>query len=279
MFKQSVTVGIPTLNGPERLTRCLESIEQCTVFDRFENVKVLVCDDGSTEENLKLNKDAIHRSETLRRRTSLEMIMSDRRCGIAASWNKLVRQHPSRIIVLANDDIEVVDDWLDVLMFSVCENRHAGMVSLNQFVGVTKLQVAMVQQTPLRIDYREAKLLNGDGLLAASSGSIFAFSREAYESVGGFDERYFCFYEEVDFGVMLRNQGYCHYIADYPTVFHMGGATNSEPKNLDAAAQLIRSRQLFTEKWGATPAQIRDGLVPVLVGTKTWNTQLKFLQD
>jgi GT2 family glycosyltransferase len=129
-----------------------------------------------------------------------------------------------------------------------------------------------------RLDYREAPLLSGDGQLVASNGSIFAVRRDAYERANGFDERYFLFYEEVDFGLTLRRLGLFHYIASYPVVYHMGGATNSDPVNVDAAAQLVRSRKLFTDKWGATVAAIRTEFGPA-PATKTWNSQLAFLRD
>lgn len=275
MFRPRVTIGIPTMNGPERLARCLESIAECTAFDRFASVKVLVCDDGSTEENLKLNKDAIHRSDRLRDVAGLEMLVSAENVGVSASWNKLVRHHPCEVASLLNDDIEVAHDWLDVLTFSVWENKHAGMVGLDSYVGVIKRDV--VDRLPPRIDYREARLLDGDGTLLASAGSIFAFRRDTYEAAGGFDERYKVYYEECDFGTTLRRLGYAHYMASYPIVFHMGGATMSQP-SMDAQGHLARSRALFAEKWGATPASLRGQFGPA-PATKTWNTQLKFLQD
>lgn len=286
MFKPSVTIGIPTFScataessqaGHYRLRRCLKSIEDHTDFDAFASVKVLVCDDGSNEENLNLNKNAIHERVKLRTQAGLEMLVSEQNAGVSASWNKLVRHQDSDVAVLINDDIEVVDDWLDVLTFSVWENKHAGMVGLNSYVGVVKQDV--IGRLPLRIDYQEANLLDGGGSLLASAGSIFAFRREVFDEAGGFDERYKVYYEECDFGVTLRRLGYSHYMASYPIVFHMGGATMSQP-SMDAQRHLARSRVLFAEKWGSSPNELRTAL-PELdnVRTREWNTQLKFLSD
>jgi GT2 family glycosyltransferase len=249
-----VLVGIPTLNGSARLKRCLESIAECTRFGSFECVTVLVCDDGSTEEDLVLNKNVIH--DASRRVPGLEMLVNGKREGIASSWNKLVRHRDSDIVVLINDDIEVVEHWLDVLVYSVAENSIAGMVGLNSYVGAIKAQT----QPPLRVDYNEAALQFGGGTLLASHGPIFAFRREAYNLVGGFDERYFCFYEELDFGVSLHKKGLRHFMASYPIVYHMGGATNSDPRNLIAREELERSRAKFIDKWKATPEELRQAM-------------------
>ena len=272
-----ILVGIPTLNGSERLSRCLDSIVHCTRFDAFDEVTVLVCDDGSNEGELQANKSAVHFYSG--HITGLEMLMNNERQGIAASWNKLVRHKRADIVVLINDDIEVVDHWLDVLVYSVWQNSVAGMVGLNSYVGVIKGHVS----APLRIDYREARLLSGNGQLLTSTGSIFSFRRETYDLVGGFDERYFCFYEEVDFGVALSMKKFVHLIADYPIVYHMGGATNSDSRNLIASEEMAHSRQKFKEKWGGSPDELRRKLFSsvrrTLTGLREWNTQLATLKD
>lgn len=249
---KKVLIGIPTLNGPERLRRCLNSITKYTNFSLFD-IRVLVADDGSSDENLKINKDIIHHSA---KSIPVEMLFGHGRTGIAATWNRLSRhtQEWSNIIVLINDDIEVVEDWLDVIVFSLTENPQIGMLGLNTYCGVTAGQVG---EKP-RIDYHESRLMIGNGMLLSSHGPIFAFRRELYDEVGGFDERYFCFYEEVDFGVSLRRKGYIHCMASYPLCFHMGGATNSEITNLDASKCLKESRAKFFEKWGKSLNEIRD---------------------
>lgn len=269
-----VTVGIPTLNGPDRLDRCLRSIAQYTDFSLFDSVKVLVCDNASREENRKLNKDCIHRAEQLREHAGLEMLMPDVNRGVAAAWNMLVRHQSADVIVLTNDDIEVVQDWLNVLVFSVVNNPKAGMVGLDSYPGVVKQDLMAADRIPLRNSYREAQLLDGGGNLLASHGPIFAFRRDAYDAVGGFDERYYCFFEEVDFGISLRRSGYMHYMASYPIVYHMGGATTSDPRNMDAAAHMAKSRQLFIEKWGASPKHLRESYANE-PGVREWNSQLE----
>ena len=55
----TVTVAIPTLNGSERLERCLKSIAMCTTLD--ETVRVVVRDDGSEAEELQKVKAVMER--------------------------------------------------------------------------------------------------------------------------------------------------------------------------------------------------------------------------
>lgn len=256
-----VLIGIPTLNGPDRLDRALTSVRKHT---NLEDVVLIVSDDASTPENLQKNKDVVFKHD-------VELLMSEHRLGVAQQWNRLVRHVPDAdICVLLNDDVEVVEDWFDVLVFSLVKNPGLGVVSLRCETGVTS---KMGQPRP-RVDYNEAKLLHGGGSLVSGGGAAFAFRRADWEAVGWFDDRYFCFYEEVDFNVSLaRLLGRFNAFTNYPVIYHQGGATTS---NLDAARYLEESRAKFWEKWQIKLDDLRAELaarpLPPLV---EWNTSWK----
>lgn len=284
MYPVSVSIGIPTLNGPDRLRRVLQSIAECTNFANFKESRIVVVDDCSRPEDVEKNWLAVKDYE----RFNVAFLKHETRRGIAASWNDCVRHAPADVHVLLNDDVEMMPHWLEVLVYSVTKNPHAGMISLNAYTALTKGQVqqrmfkgAEKHEIWPRVDYCESKLLDGGGQpLLCSQGYAFAFSRESFDLVGGFDERYFCYYEEVDFGVALLRKGKTHYVASYPIVYHMGGATNSDPANMNASAEMQKSRAAFIEKWGGTPAEERAKHVwngrPHL---DEWNSMVDTLRD
>lgn len=252
-----ITIGIPTLNGPDRLRRCLESIHEA---GHLRDARVLVCCDGSTPEDREQNKAVVHRMSS---KIPVELLMNEGRLGIATSWNRLARHYgDADVIALLNDDIEVVPWWLDVLAYSLRENPALGMVGLNSYVGLTKNQHAALYpgvpehvRVP-RIDFNVAHLL-GAGEILSTTGSAFGFRRSAFDEVGGFNENYFCFFEEVHFGAMLRRQSFLNVMASYPVLYHMGGATNSDVKNLDAQAHMARSKAIFEAFWGKSLSEVR----------------------
>jgi len=277
----TIRIGVPTLNGPDRLQRLVESVEHCTDFDRYPETRLLVCDDASTPSNLLGVKHVVDGSP-LRGQGRIDLIMHQERLGIARSWNHLTaHEGPRDITVLINDDIEVVDHWLDVVVFSLQNNSKLGMLGLNNYVGITKGQHRAASShwpghvAVPRVDYHEARLMTGGGRLLSSTGPIFAFRRDAFEAAGGFDERYFVYYEELHFGCALRQKGYFHAMASYPLVYHMGGATNSEPRNLDAKKVMAESREKFLSHWGKSIAQLSDELpvaTEALASIREWNT-------
>jgi len=278
-----VLIGIPTLNGPDRLNRLLFSLRHHTDWTKFASVKLLVCDDGSREKAFEENRSVCAQYPDLVEKARLEYIAHHARRGIAAGWNTLCRHGHAEwdVAILLNDDVEVVRHWLETVVYSLVENPVLGMVGLNAYLSVTKGQVdtlhpaALEHVRNLQIDYHEAALLTAGGTLLASHGSAFGFRRDVYDKVGGFDERYFCFYEELDFGVACKGHGLIHAMLSYPIIYHMGGATNSIPSNLDARARMNESRVKFEQKWLATASELRRRIEPRAELLREWNTQIE----
>jgi GT2 family glycosyltransferase len=264
--KAEVLIGVPTLNGPERLARCLEAIRRHTPMGAL-GATLLVSDDCSYEGNLEANKRVCANY-------GVEMLMAPTRYGVATQWNRLTRHTDAPIIVLMNDDVEVVPDWLEALVFTIRNNPHAGLVGLKAFEGVNSMNFT----PPLVHSYNEAALERGLGMLSAT-GFLFGFSRDKFDAVGGFDEGFFCFYEEMDLGVRLLDRGWPSYLLSYPIVIHQGGATTSDLKNIEARRVMAESKAKFMAKHGSIErlrAMMlgRDWPKPV-----QWNTMLKTWTD
>jgi GT2 family glycosyltransferase len=65
---------------------------------------------------------------------------------------------------------------------------------------------------------------NGREIFSACAAAAL-YRREAFCEVGGFDERYFCYFEDVDLGFRLRLRGFsCRYVPD-AVVAHAGSAS------------------------------------------------------
>lgn len=65
------------------------------------------------------------------------------------------------------------------------------------------------------------------------AGSCFAVRRADFEAVGGFDESFFYWYEDVDLARRLRDRGRIAYVHD-ATFEHVGGATFAQWDRPDA---------------------------------------------
>lgn len=83
-------------------------------------------------------------------------------------------------------------------------------------------------------------------------GAFFLVRREVFETLGGFDERFFVYLEDLDFSYRAKAAGWKSFYLAGTQAFHAGGGTSNQIK----ARRLfysLRSRSLYASKhfsWG-----------------------------
>ncbi len=82
------------------------------------------------------------------------------------------------------------------------------------------------------------------------SAACFLCRREAFERAGGFDERFFLYFEDIDLCFRIRKAGWKLLFVSAVEVGHEGGATTSASPAIRAASRFEyrRSQLLFYEK-------------------------------
>lgn len=78
-------------------------------------------------------------------------------------------------------------------------------------------------------------------------GSFFLVRSSLFRLLGGFDERFFVYFEEVDFAVRARQAGYRTYFLSDVAAHHKGGGTSRQVKGLRLFYSL-RSRLQYAYK-------------------------------
>ncbi len=95
-------------------------------------------------------------------------------------------------------------------------------------------------------------------------GAFFLMRRRVYDAVGGFDERFFVYYEEVDVAFRARELGWSSAYVGGVRAFHAGGGTTYQVK----AKRLfysLRSRILYAFKHFSRPAAVTVLLATLLI--------------
>jgi GT2 family glycosyltransferase len=78
-------------------------------------------------------------------------------------------------------------------------------------------------------------------------GAFFLIRKNVFDRCGGFDERFFVYFEEVDLSLRAKQLGYSSYFLSEVSAFHKGGGSSERVK----AARLfysLRSRILYAQK-------------------------------
>lgn len=154
--------------------------------------------------------------------------------GFAAANNWAVGQSSCTLVCLLNPDAFPEPTWLGAL------EEAARQYPLTAAFGSTQVSASM----PGRLDglgdcYHVAGLPWRGGFGAAQattpilSGEVFSpcaaaalYRRDAWLAVGGFDESFFCYCEDVDLGFRLRLAGHSVRQVGDAVVHHVGGASS-----------------------------------------------------
>ncbi|HJZ36340.1 MAG TPA: glycosyltransferase family 2 protein [Solirubrobacterales bacterium] len=191
-------VYIPNFNGGEHLVRALESLRAQTV-----EADVVVVDNGSSDGSDRVVAERFPEVVLLRMQENL---------GFGTALNRAVAAHPTDAIVLLNNDAAAEPRFVEALVdgLGTGVDSVAGVMLQERDPGLIDSAGVVADRTLMGFDY-----LHGETVPAAASapaplgptGGAALYRREAFEAVGGFDQRIFLYYEDLDLALRLAARG------------------------------------------------------------------------
>lgn len=207
-------------SGPD-LGRCLEALDRQTRRD-FE---VILLDNASTDGSV----------EAIPQYDWLILVRSPENVGFAAGNNLAARSARGRYLVTLNPDAFAEPGWLDALIAAAERHPDAASIASVQLSheDADRLDGMGDPYAPWGAAWRGGK---GGLAVPVAESEVFGpcaaaamYRREAFEAVGGFCERFFCYYEDVDLALRLRRAGWRSVITPWAIVRHVGsGSTSSD---------------------------------------------------
>lgn len=231
--KASLAVAIISHNTCQLLERCLKSV----IADGAAEIVVVdnASDDGS--------------AEMVRRRfPQVQLIANQSNNGYGAAANQAVRNANSSLVLLLNADTELKSGCLAALTEEAAGIPRAGVIapaildangepepSCFPFPGtlgwlLENQPIAMVTRRIPAFVSRSVTFRQHDRTNEVPwvTGCAMLLRREAMEGVGGFDENYFMYFEEVDLCHRMSRAGWGVFFAPSAQVSHVGGASTSQ---------------------------------------------------
>lgn len=101
-------------------------------------------------------------------------------------------------------------------------------------------------------------------------GAAMLVPTAIFREVGGFDESFFMYCEEIDLQRRLSQKGIGSYVAGVVSIVHIGGESTDPTK---ARTWMMRSRLLFSAKWGDRPRILKLALTLASYLNFLWNCQ------
>jgi len=209
-------VYIPNFNGSERIGRALRSLRE-----QSRPVDVIVVDNGSSDGSLALLHDEF---------PEVTVLALERNLGFGPALNRAVAEHPADPLILLNNDAECEPRFVEALLDAASEGVRAvaGVLTQERAPHLIDSAGIVADRTLMGFDY-----LHGEPLTALTgaadplgpTGGAALYDRTAFEAVGGFDERIFLYYEDLDLALRMAGAGAHCRLAPAATAVHAYSAS------------------------------------------------------
>ena len=209
-------------NSASYISRCLD----CLAKQTFRDFEVIVIDNGSTDRS-----DVVLKQDWKGLDLRIERLETNN--GFAAANNLGARLARGKSLALLNADAFPEPNWLEVLLRSAEECPEFSTFSSRQIqANAPELldgagDAYHITGLAWRRHYNKSVQDYGKQAEEVFSACPAAalYRREEFLNVGGFDEDYFSYFEDVDLGFRLRLAGKkCLYVPE-AVVHHVGTAS------------------------------------------------------
>jgi len=220
-----VTAVIVSFNTREHLLRCLASLEAHVTLP----LQTVMVDNGSSDGSADAVRDA---------HPAVQVIENHANLGFAAACNRGLREARAPYVLLLNSDAEVCAGAVEGLVAILEARSDVGIVGPRTVGHDGGPQVSFGPDlTPLS-EWRQRRLVRAlrqrrpeavrevTALCAREqepawvSGACLLARKPALDAVGGLDERFFLYEEDVDLCLRVRKAGWRILYTPEPVVMH-----------------------------------------------------------
>ncbi len=209
-----IDIVIVNWNSHDFLRRCVLSILNSNHFELIS--EIIIIDNNSTDDSLLL----------LPINAKLQVIKNTENVGFARGCNHGFKMSQSKYILLLNPDAVLLDNTisasfdymetnqdLDVLGCQLLNDSNHITPTCARFpkpinfvyhsLGLSKIWPKLFHPPTLMTDWDHKESRFVDQVM----GAYMFMRKSVFEKAGYFDERFFVYYEELDFSLSLKNAG------------------------------------------------------------------------
>lgn len=270
-YGQELAVVVVTYSPGETLERCLDTLEKATT----RQYSVVLADNGSDD-------GAPERAAT---RPNVTLLHTGGNLGYGTAANRGVATLGPEYgwVVVANPDLEFGPGSLDVLLeaasrwprggaFGPLIREPSGAVypsarlvpSLGRGIGHAVVGRVWAEN-PWSRAYRQSGTSVVEREAGWLSGSCLLLRRAAFDSVDGFDPRYFMYFEDVDLGDRLGRAGWRNVYVPSAEVVHIQGHSTARSSDRMLAVHHESAYRYIADRhpglrWAPVRAGVKAGL-------------------
>lgn len=189
--------------------------------------EVVVVDNGSTDGSVALLRE---------RWPQVRVVALERNVGVTAALNVMVREARGAYVGMLNNDVDLAPDWLRILIGVLEADPEAAAAQgklLRYFDrGVIDRAGDVVHTTSACFGRGagepDAGQYDAPADVFSAGGAAALYRRSAFDRVGFFDEDFFAYAEDVDWGFRAQLAGLRVRYEPAALGYHRGGATLGE---------------------------------------------------
>jgi GT2 family glycosyltransferase len=236
------TVAIINWNSGRWLRPCVESLLATTT-----TVEILVIDNASTDSSLESVEGF---------RNRIDLVQNSVNRGFAAAVNQAFQATSTPYVLILNPDVRAIPGAVQVLEEFLDAHPKAGAIGGN--VGEKYLPKklptvsSLIRENLAGSEARPPQPPEAAALflpVEQTAAAALMIRRDAYEDVGGFDERFYpAWYEDVDFCQQLKAHGWEIYFAPQAEFPHEGGYSAEAMGSAEFLASYYRNQLRYVRK-------------------------------
>lgn len=236
-----LSVIIVNYNGLKYLNNCFESL-----FKKLNGIsfEIIIIDNNSSDESCKFIIDNF---------PNIILVQSKTNYGFGKGNNEAVKIAKGDYLLLLNNDTIILDDLFPALEILKSDSK-IGVIGINM-LDSKKEYLQAVGNFPNPINMFKLKNLLNIGKEFESGnfskerydvdwlgGSFLLLSKKLYSEIGGFDEDYFMYVEDVDFCKKIADRGYKRVFLSKFNYIHYIGFNDTKNKLLIKGYEIYLSK-------------------------------------
>jgi GT2 family glycosyltransferase len=230
-----LSIIIVNYNTKDCLVRCLESLKKgCKPKAR----EIIVVDNGSRNGSVEeIKKEKLKRkNENLK----LKIILNRKNLGFAKANNQGIRKARGKYILLLNSDTIVEEGQLEKLLEFAERHPEAGVIGPKLILPSGETQASCRNLPTIKraiLEYWLGKKGSYDFFIPGTkkavevesvTGAAMLVPQKVLEKTGLLDERYFMYFEDLDFCQRVKRSGFKIYYFPDVEIFHHHGASGEK---------------------------------------------------
>jgi len=215
----------------------------------------------------------------------VNLIQNSTNTGFASANNQGMKFAKGRYFLLINTDAFAAPGSINQLHKLAEEQPRAGIIGARlvnldgSFQGSyvdfpNLLQEFLILSSLGRLFYgswypnHSAEAANGPKMVDYVQGACLLVRRQAYEAVGGLDESYFMYAEEVDWCYSMHRAGWEVWYQPSASVTHIGGASSRTRANQRETDLYVSRVRYFRKNHGLLAAGVLEAMIISIAGVK-----------